>query len=54
MPESAELHLLLEITPPPGPIAGVLDHDGSQRPFTGWLELCFLLEAIRSGPRTRG
>jgi hypothetical protein len=43
------IHVALELDPGADPIAGVLRPPaGEPQPFTGWLELTQLLEAIRA------
>jgi hypothetical protein len=40
--------VVVELAAGTGPIAGTLrEEDGAARPFSGWLELCALLQAAR-------
>ncbi len=43
------VQVLLELGPDLEPIAGILQQppDGDPKPFTGWLQLTKMLEAIR-------
>jgi hypothetical protein len=43
------IHVLLELGPGVEPIAGILQQppDGDPKPFTGWLQLTKMREAIR-------
>jgi hypothetical protein len=43
------IQVLLELGPGVEPIAGILQQppDGDPKPFTGWLQLTKMLEAIR-------
>jgi hypothetical protein len=46
---SSTIQVLLELGPGVEPIAGILQkpRDGDPKPFTGWLQLAKMLEAIR-------